>query len=117
MSKGDFPGIVAVTYKEEVFLKITCKCLGENHAKLAVRLFKDRECDAKKAYAIALKVGFGCYQCLVVSYAEDNLYSGEVKLPWSYWEKLQDSEFHPGEKGGVSRFYSVLDYPVKTKKK
>ncbi len=114
---ADTPGIVALTFKGEVFLKITCACGGEFHTRLALPLGLDKVSDADEVYKIALQDGFGCKQCLVVSDARDNLYEGDEKLPASYWENLQDPQYHPGVKGGAVEHFSIIDYPVKGGKK
>lgn len=81
-----------------------------------MRLMDGRVSGADKAYKVAIKEGFGCKQCLVVSDTRDNLYKGDEKLPESYWEKLQDQEYHPGTRPGTVTKYSFLDFPVGGKK-
>lgn len=89
-------GIVSMVKGGQVVIKAVCGCDGYNAPALAHLLKQESEVPELEAvHRLALDVGFGCEDCLVVQGTDRNLFLGEDDLSPLYREKFGDPSFNP----------------------
>lgn len=114
-SKNNFSGLVAVVkvhpdQPDEVLFKAVCACNGDRAQQLADALNDCEELSLQVIWDQALRVGYGCDNCLVVQRRDDNMTKSPVKLPASYWNDVLFSRggWNPREQDGRSHYFECL---------
>ena len=102
-------GIVSVTRRGYVLMKIVAGADGYNAQRLADRIKAKWPVYPEEVYAMALSFEFGCPECLVVMTAFKVIFEGEEDINPLYQETLQQPEFNPRWKCGIADHVVVIE--------
>ena len=104
-------GMLSIVDGERTIIKIISGCDGFNLVKLVVKIKKLKVLDPVIIRKEALKIGFGCEDCLVVMtqnriVGPDDFDPDELK---NYMVTFNDPKFNPRWKRGTCDHYIQLD--------
>ena len=103
-------GIVTVVKDGKVIIKIITGSDGKKAAKLAKRIEKDSTLkSAKDLYALAIKIGFGGEDSLVVLTETKTFHKTGERINRRYRQTFNQPEFNPRWKEGTAEHVKVVN--------
>jgi hypothetical protein len=103
-------GLVSITQKGKVMMKIVAGCNGNNALDVAIKIRElGRMPKAEEAYRIARNCEFGSYRDLVVIDRRKITKDSDRRIPKLYRETFDDPRFNPRWKHGTANFTEIVD--------
>lgn len=100
--------VISLVKKGHTFIKIICGCNGGNALRL-VKLISVNKIDTiQDIYNHALKIKFGCNDCLVVMNKDKTIYKGDEDLNSLYRETFDNPSFNPRWKIGSADYVFII---------
>lgn len=74
-----------------------------------VKIIREKRIDnLQDIYDLALEIGFGCEDCLVVMDKDNIIFKGDEELDPLYREMFDNPSFNPRWKSGIADFVIIL---------
>ena len=103
-------GLVTIRQNKKVVMKIVADTGGMNAEKVADEIKRSGDVPLlRDAYALAVKMGFGDDQSLVVMGKHSSLYKGDKPLSRSYRATFTQADFNPRWRHGTGDCVIVID--------
>lgn len=105
-----YSGVATLRVNGKVVVKAVAKCNGHRVRQLCLEIEAEKLSTSEEIYQSALKVGFGCVDCLVVINEHTLIYEGAEDLEKNLWiSTLQDYCFNPYRKDGLVNFPEYVE--------
>ncbi len=104
-------GLVTIKFDGKVVMKIVAGCDGYNFQRFTDKLQKSWPVSIDEVYKMALGIGFGDIDSLVVVTDSDIKYEGDDEINPRYRETFQQPEFNPRSEHGTANCMAVLSIP------